>query len=163
MTEAFAQALPKDGRRELVSSERLLEDLDRHALSQAVVDELRAATRRRETRLVERARDAALAGGAGALGLTDVLAALFEGRVHTLLLDGSREWSGLMEPDGRLWPEGTHPGDVPSGELVPEPFLAERMIEQALARGATVTPVEQDAAAPLADSDGVAAILRWKG
>ena len=66
-----------------------------------------------------------------------------------------------MEPDGRLWPEGTQPGDVPSGELAPEPFLAERMIEQALARGATVTPVEQDAAAPLADYDGMAAILRW--
>jgi hypothetical protein len=126
-----------------------------------VVDELRAAKRRREARLVERARDAALAGGPGALGLGDVLAALFEGRVHTLILDGTREWSGLMEPDGRLWPAGTRPSDVPTDDLAPEPFLAERMIEQALARGATVTPVEEEAAAPLADHDGMAAILRW--
>jgi Bacterial archaeo-eukaryotic release factor family 10 len=163
LTEAFVAALPKDGRREVVASERLLEDLDRHALGQAVVDELRAAKRRREVRLVERALDAALSGGAGALGLDDVLAALFEGRVHTLVLDGDREWAGLMEPDGRLWPEGTQPGDVPSGKLTAEPFLAERMIEQALARGATVTPVEREAAAPLADYDGTAAILRWKG
>lgn len=161
LTEAFAQALPKTGRRELVFSERLLEDLDKQALSQAVVDELRAAKRRREVQLVERARDCALAGGPGALGLSDTLAALSTGRVHTLMLDGSREWSGLIEPDGRLWPEGTPPGDVPSGELTPEPFLAERMIEQALSTSATVTPVEEEAAALLTEADGVAAILRW--
>jgi hypothetical protein len=161
LTEAFAQTLPKNGRREIVFSERLLEDLDRHALGQAVVDELRVAKRRREAQLVARARDAALAGGPGALGLLDTLAALFEGRVHTLVLDAGREWAGLMEPDGRLWPEDTAPEDVPSRELTKEPFLAERMIEQALARGATVTPVEEEAAAPLAEHDGVAAILRW--
>jgi hypothetical protein len=161
LTEAFAQALPRTGRGELVFTERLLEDLDRQALAQAVIDELHAARRRRGLRLVERARDAALAGGPGALGLPDTLAALFDGRVHTLLLDGSREWTGLAEPNGRLWPEGTRTDDVPSGELVLEPFLAERMIEQALGTSATVNPVEEEAAAILEDADGVAAILRW--
>jgi hypothetical protein len=136
-----------------------LEDLDRHALGSRG---RRAAAPSGAASATCRARPRCrLANGAGAL--THRRPRRAQPARATLLLDGAREWNGLMEPDGRLWPEGTRPEDVPSGEVAPEPFLAERMIEQALARGATVAPVEQEAAAQLADFDGMAAILRWKG
>jgi len=162
ITEEFAQALPvADSRRQLLFTERLLDDLDGPALSEAIIGEIAKAKRQAELDLVLRARDAALAGGAGSLGLADTLAALMEGRVYRLLLDSGREWSGAVAPDGRLLDSGEKPPDVRADQLTPEPFLAERMIEQAIRTSASVVPVEGKAAAALADADGVAAILRW--
>lgn len=162
LTEEFAKALPAgNSRRGVLFSSRLLHDLEGSALSEAVAGELAAAKREAQLALVTRARDAALAGGPGALGLADTLAALTEGRVHRLLLDGAREWQGAVAPDGRLLAPGEQPPDIPPDRIVPEPFLAERMIERALSTSAFVTPLEGEAAAALAEADGVAAILRW--
>jgi hypothetical protein len=110
---------------------------------------------------VARARDAALSGGRGALGLADVLTALAEGRVHELLVDVVREFDGVETPDGRLWPAGIVPPGVDRGQLSPEPQMIERMVTRAAETNATVTPLDATAAEGLAENDGVAAILRW--
>jgi hypothetical protein len=117
--------------------------------------------RRRDLRFVERARDAALARGPGALGLADTLTALGEGRVDHLLLDGGRDLLGAVGPGGELLPVGIVPPDVLGSELRSEPLLGDRAALRALGSGARITVVDGEAALALADVDGVAATLRW--
>jgi hypothetical protein len=45
--------------------------------------------------------------------------------------------------------------------MTPEPDLGERMIELAFREGAEVTVLAPPDAAPLAEVDGVGAVLRW--
>ena len=156
----------------------LTEELRRHGVESELVDrdleELRPAQaleelapilaslrRRRDLGLVRRARDAALSGGRGALGLADTLTALAEGRVDRLLLDGSRDVVGAVGPGGELLPAGVVPPGVTGSELRSEPLLADRAALRALESGARVTVVDGEAALALADADGVAALLRW--
>lgn len=146
---------------EAVSIDRMLDHLPAQALAGAVAAELERAARRRELALVEQATRAASSGGAGTLGLSQTLAALAEGRVAHLLFDTRRDYRGASAPDGRLVAEGTVPPNVRDDELTPEPRLAERMIERALATGARVTPLEGAPADALGDYEGVAALLRW--
>jgi Bacterial archaeo-eukaryotic release factor family 10 len=156
----------------------LLEELRRHGIESELVDrdlaELRPAQaldklapilasfrRRRDLGLVQRARDAALSGGRGALGLADTLTALAEGGVDHLLLDGSRDIVGAVGPEGELLPAGIVPPGVTGSELRSEPLLADRAALRALESGARVTVVDGEAALSLADADGIAALLRW--
>jgi hypothetical protein len=127
----------------------------------AVADDLERMRHRARRALCERARDAALSGGAGSYGLADTLTTLAEGRVGHLLLDASREWTGRSGPDGRLHPDRVAVPGVADTDLRPEPCLGERMIETAIRHGASVTLIEPADAESLAAGDGVAAMLRW--
>ncbi|MFO7573415.1 MAG: VLRF1 family aeRF1-type release factor [Gaiellaceae bacterium] len=127
----------------------------------AVAPELEAAVVRREALLVTRARDAALSGNAGAVGLADVLTALDEGRVGHLLFDEDRSYAGARTPDGRLVPAGVVPPGVEATQLVEIPSLAGHLVERALATDARVTPLSAASTEAIAEYDGVAALLRW--
>lgn len=133
--------------------------------AQRMAEELRPvladAQQRAEEALVRRVRDAARSGPTAATGLPDTLGGLNERRVERLVLDPSRTWQGARTPDGRLFPYGQVPPDVPAESLTPVADLGERMIEQALAGDAEVVTLSPDAATALADVDGVAAQLRW--
>jgi hypothetical protein len=102
-----------------------------------------------------------MSANAGACGLSETLAALQEGRVAHLLLDADRQWTGRRSADGILVPDGEVPPGADASALVDEPHLGERMIELAFRESAQVTMLSPAAAAPLADVDGVGAILRW--
>jgi hypothetical protein len=142
--------------------ERTLTTASPAEVADALAPELESANVRRESRLVSRALDAALSGGPGALGLGDVLTALEDGRVDHLLFDQAREYAGRRAPDGRLVPEGEVPPGLAAEALEPEPALAGRMIERALAIDARVTPLSAAGAEPLAGHQGIAALLRWR-
>lgn len=122
---------------------------------------LRSVHRRREVELVEQARDRALSGGTGALGLRGVLEALNTGQVAHLLFDSGLEAHGFTTSEGTL--HATEDGDAAAAgfELTPEPLLVERMVEKVVGYGGTVTPCEEGAAELLTEHDGVAALLRW--
>jgi hypothetical protein len=94
--------------------------------------ESRERERRRET--IGRALDAARSGGRGALGRDETRRALEEGRVEELIID----WDGSAKPEE-----------------------AEPLVRNALGSGATVMAVSGEIAAPLAEADGVAALLRY--
>jgi peptide subunit release factor 1 (eRF1) len=132
-----------------------------HELVEAVAPEVERAAGERMARLVSEARERAGAGGHGALGLAEVLDALVQGRVDTLIVDPSCAPAGVRAPDGRLAPAGQGLPGASADELEPEPHLVERMVELALETSGRVVPVQAEAAAELADVDGVAAILRW--
>lgn len=121
---------------------------------------LAALRRCRDIALVQRIHDAALSGGNGAVGLADVLTALEEGRVERLVLDSARPLTGAVDPNGRLLPPGIVPPGRADSELRPEPLLADWIAVRALHSGARVTVVHGDVA-DLAETDGVAALLRW--
>ncbi|MDP9866640.1 MULTISPECIES: VLRF1 family aeRF1-type release factor [Streptosporangium] len=157
LTEVVAAELTGD----VIQIDAVVDSLPPAKIAEYAEPQLLAARTRRATELAERAKDAALSGGRGALGMGDTLNALNESRVAQLLLAESREWSGSRTADGRLWP----PDQVPQGEseqtLVQEPRMGERMIERALDIDAEVIVLDQQASEALAEFDGLAAILRW--
>jgi hypothetical protein len=112
------------------------------ALDALVADEAQA--------LVRRASEEAAAGAHGAHGLGPVLEALAEGRVEHLLLDPRRSHAGTVDAEERLAPAG-------KGEEAVD--LTDLIVARALATGATVTPLPEDAARML--SGGIGALLRW--
>lgn len=133
--------------------------------AQRMAEELRpvlsGARRKAEHALAEKVCGAARSGATAATGLADTLGGLNDRRVERLLLDPSRTWRGARAADGRLFPDGQVPPDVPADTLTPVADLGERMIERALAGDAEVVTLSPDAAAALAEVDGVAAQLRW--
>jgi hypothetical protein len=141
--------------------DRGLEGLPADELAAEVAPELDAANRRRERLLAGRVLDGALGSGLGALGLSEVLGALAEGRVGHLLIELGREYPGASASDVRLVPDGEAAPGFSTSELDHEPDLTARMIARALETGARVTPVDGAAAALLAPAGGVAALLRW--
>jgi len=103
-----------------------------------VEGELEHLNREREEELLRRVEEAIGTDSGAALGPDEVLAALEQGRVGHLILDGEREFE---ERDG-----------VPLGE---------RMIALALTTSADVTPVEGMAAQAVSARGGAVALLRY--
>jgi hypothetical protein len=140
-TSVLAEALPAD--REIVQVDAVLDPtLSPSEVLEFVrptLDEVRA---RHDAALAVRARDLALSGGNGAVGLDDILSLLRQGRVEHLLLDEAGGWN-------------TEPMAV-----TPED-LEEEMIELTFEYGGDVTVLETRAAGELAEAGGVAAMLRW--
>lgn len=124
-------------------------------------DLLRSVRGDREATLVDAARERAFAGGPGAVGLRNVCAALNEGRVEHLLYDDRLTLEGYVSSQGTLHPRIE--GAVAESDLTfsRDPLFIERLIEGALATSASVTPLNEPAAAELTDHEGVAALLRW--
>jgi Bacterial archaeo-eukaryotic release factor family 10 len=154
LTEPLAARL-KDS---LVRDPRLLIQLDEAALSETVTERLRAEHAEREQRLLREVRGAALGAGGGAVGLSDVVGALNQGRVAHLVYDPEVRYQGSIGSHGTLHAGDEHAGEAPT---TPEPRLTERLVERALDTGARVTPVEGAAGAALAEAEGIAALLRW--
>ncbi len=160
LTQSFSSELSGNDW-EIVIDDRTLEGKPATEVASMLLPELAEAAKRRELGQVESAISAALAGGAGALGLAETLNALARGRVAHLFFDNERDYVGLRAPDGTLAPAEAMAPSADPDEFVTEPRLVERMIEQALATDALVTPLEGEGAARLDEYDGVAALLRW--
>ncbi len=136
------------GEENLIHSERL-------QLAGKIEEAVRRCNRERERELVAQATGAALAAnGRGALGVTDTMSALEQGRVEHLVLASER-------PIDVRPPE--HPNQAQDGDVDPigDAVVSERMIEQALMTSAAVTTVEGEAAMELAEHGGVGALLRY--
>lgn len=103
----------------------------RGKLTEVVADVVRRLEEERDRAAVERALSEAKGGSRGAAGLRETKEALVEGRVDHLVLD-----AGI------------------GGE-------AESLIRAALAGSAEVTVVRDEVAAPLAEAEGAAAVLRY--
>ena len=108
-----------------------------------------------------REREALDAVGAnGVRGIVDVLPALYERRVATLLLEPGLEHPGVVCPKCR-WALAEERGNCPvDGEtMAPHPNLAEWAVELAVEQDAEVLPVRRHD--DLADHGGIAAALRF--
>lgn len=88
----------------------------------------------------------------GACGLARVLAALNEARVASLLIDPTRTYTGVAEPDEIL-----RAADLAEGAV----DLTDLIVSRALFTGADVIPVHGSAAEQLGSCGGIAALLRW--
>jgi hypothetical protein len=156
LTGPLVEALPPDLRANALLDARRLHEHDQPALAAAVAERLGQDRAGRNSRLSRRVRAAALGAQRGALGLSEVVAALNEGRAEHVIYDSALRYSGSVAPDGSLLAAGEAPG---LGKH--EPRLLERILERAFHTGARVTPVDGSAADNLADAGGIAALLRW--
>jgi hypothetical protein len=159
LTEPLADALPPDLRRITTRDPRALTQLSPSDLAATVTDRLVSDHHERELQLIRSIRDAAHRGGAAALGLSEVVAALNQARVEHLAYDPEVRYGGSMDEDGMLYAGGE--GPTRGSELRREPRLTERIVERSLETGARITPVEGASSDALADADGIGALLRW--
>ena len=155
LTGPLVDALPTRLRDVALLDPRHLQS-DRPALAMDIAERLRQDRAGRNVDLSRRVRAAALGAQRGALGLSEVVAALNEGRVEHVIYDSARRYTGGIGPDGSLFADGER-----IGLGTEEPRLLERIVERALDTGARVTPLDGSAAGRLADADGIAALLRW--
>jgi hypothetical protein len=159
LREPLIRALPRGIRSGVVRDTRARAGLTRAELEATITEALLADNRDRELRLVQAMRERALARGPGALGLSEVLTALNEGRVAHLAYDPGVRYTGWIGERGTLHPDGeAAPASAP---LEHEPRLTERIVERCLATGARISPVEGASTDVLAEADGIAALLRW--
>jgi hypothetical protein len=156
LTVPLVEALPDRLRGVVLLDPRHLHESDHSSLAEDVAERLMEDRAGRNADLSRRVRAAALGAQRGALGLSEVVAALNEGRVEHVIYDSARRYTGGIGPDGSLFAEGERLG---LGKE--EPRLLERIVERALHTGARVTPLDGSAAGRLADADGIAALLRW--
>lgn len=159
LTEPLAAVLTRLSGVQAIRDARVLTHLDQASLSATVTERLHVGHATSESRLVQDATEAALGSGTGALGLSEVVGALNEGRVARLIYDPEIRYRGSIGAGGRLYAGGE--AGAAESQAEPEPRLTERLVERALETGARVTPVEGAAAGALAEAAGVAALLRW--
>ena len=76
---------------------------DHPALAMDIAERLRQDRAGRNVDLSRRVRAAALGAQRGALGLSEVVAALNEGRVEHVIYDSARRYTGGIGPDGSLF------------------------------------------------------------
>jgi peptide subunit release factor 1 (eRF1) len=161
LTTQLDAALKKNGR-ELVHSDRTPGEYAAPGeVLRTFADDLDEFRIKRELKLVEQAKDAALGAGTGSLGLRDTLDALTQARVAHLVLEDGRNWPGQRSQDGAILVGSDAPLGLDTRDMIAEQNMAERMIERALATDAKVTVVQGPATEVLAEHEGVAAILRW--
>ena len=121
---------------------------------------IEADERRREREALDRLAEGLSTGDRAAAGLADVLAALNERRVETLLLS-----PGLSEPGvvcrrcGWLGAEGVAECPADGGELERREDIVEQAVELALQQSADVLAVRHHD--DLAERDDIAALLRF--
>lgn len=156
LTRPLTDALPNWLSENAVLDSRHLTHVDGPVLAIAVADRLASERAERHLALARRIRDAAQGAGRGALGLTEVLAALNHARVEHLIYDPEIHYTGALGED-----------DLPLassesvGIAVQESRLTERIVERSLLTAARITPLDAAAAGTLADAGGIAALLRW--
>jgi hypothetical protein len=158
LTPPVIEALPAQLAPAAIADPRQISGLDAASRAAAVTDRLREDHAERELRLVGEIRELALGRGAGAVGLSEVAAALNEGRVAHLVYDPEVRYQGRIGADGLL---SALSELAPAEASEAEPRMTERLVERCLETGAKITPVEGASATALADAGGIAALLRW--
>jgi peptide chain release factor subunit 1 len=136
-------------------------------IEHATLDEVRAETakavreieRRREADALERFRQGVGSGGRAAAGIDEVLAALNEARVGTLLLGAGFASSGYVDPATGLLAGPGGSGPVSGGALEAVDDIVERAVEKALESSAHVLVVRHHD--DLALHGGIGALLRY--
>ncbi|WP_326544865.1 VLRF1 family aeRF1-type release factor [Mycolicibacterium sp. ND9-15] len=156
-TQTIVPKFPQDLRDRVFVDPRILNGFDDAELAAAITEWVHAQHKERESHLLAQVR-AAAGTGLGALGLSEVAAALNAGRVAHLVYDPEVRYVGTVGRDGALY-GGDERGTSP--EATPEPRLTERLVERALQTGARISPVEGAAGGTLGEAAGVGALLRW--
>lgn len=121
---------------------------------------IREAEKRREEELVERMVTAAAKGGAGVIGLADTLGAVYEGRVHILLVaEGYRAEGYLCSQCGYIAAQEKEKCPFCGGEVERIDDAVDLIVRRVLDSGGQVEVVEDSPALKRAGSIG--AILRY--
>jgi peptide subunit release factor 1 (eRF1) len=159
--EMARELLPNANSVRVIMADQAWEDEPPHLIAEHAWPLLRSVHRERERELAEAARERALSGGPGALGMRNVTQALNAGRVAHLLYASDLAAEGYVAEDGTLHARVEGFAAQTDQSFSRESLFVERLIERAIGTSAQVTPVEPDATDLLSEHDGVAALLRW--
>jgi len=157
--EEFCGQLPPHLSRRLAASFNLEVGASLSELAEAVKRAVRDARRQRQQHLLGRLSDNLGPGGQAATGLNQVLAALYEGQVHTLLVHRGFTAAGGSCPNcGRLRHVA---GECPlcGHQMTPVSDVVNLALARALESGATLEQVEGDS--ELDRLGSIAALLRY--
>lgn len=152
--------LPEALRERVVDGEGLNGDSDEEEIARQAMDLLEEVERGEEESLWERIREEMLGGGLAAAGPKDVLKALQEGRVETLLVDREAEIEGMRCRDCELL-AAAKPQQCPKcdSSSVFHVDLVNEMLE--LAEKTSAESEFTDPIEGLSELGGVAATLRY--
>jgi peptide chain release factor subunit 1 len=117
------------------------------------------ARRRRQEKLLANLADNLGPGGQAATGLNQVLAALHEGKVHTLFIRRDHTAPGGLCPDCARLRHVAGPCPLCGQEMTPVSDVVNLALAQALDSGAALEQIEGDS--PLDELGRVAALLRY--
>jgi peptide chain release factor subunit 1 len=120
---------------------------------------MEADERRRERDALDRLAEGVGAGGRAASGLREVLAALVERRVDTLLVDEGFTAGGVLCPSCGWVGESGRRCPVDAGALEPREDILETAVEMAFTQSAEVVIVRHHA--DLRERDRIGAVLRF--
>lgn len=161
LRDGVSGLLPSENGVRLITADHHWEHDSPSRIAEQTWPVLRSVHRDRERELADEAVERSMGGGAGAVGLRHVCAALNEGRVAHLLFDADLQLEGFRSDEDTLHPrvEGlVAQSDV---ALHRTPLFVELMIEKAISTGARVTPIDRESTPALTEHDGVGALLRW--
>lgn len=159
LREAMIEHLGSEFRPTIVASGSVVGMLHPPAakVAELVQPELMRARRDRDIDVLRRLTETKKS----AHGVDQTLAAVQEGRAETVVMDAGADWRGRRGGDGRYVADGVIPPGSNGNGLTPEPELGERIVELAIDHRTDVVMIPDDMADEVADSDGLAAILRW--
>lgn len=157
-TDPTVLSFPAAVRDTVIADDRILNGLTDAALATAVTQRFQRQHKQRERQLLAQVRDA-VGSGTAAVGLSEVAAALNDGRVAHLVYDPQVRYAGSVGADGAVYGGDEIPPDAQ--KVTPEPRLTERLVERAMTTAARITPAEGAADGCLKDAAGIAALLRW--
>ncbi len=138
------------------------EDRSVGQIAAAIWPTLRSAHGDREKALAARIRDVSMSGGAAAMGVRRIAAAVNLGRVQHLAFSHDAEVTGFVGGDGLLYAEVAGQPAQGDTEFIPVTHFVERLVERVLTTGGRVTRLDdEDAVRDFAAYQGLGALLRW--
>jgi hypothetical protein len=166
--EVFGSALNEEMhqsvKERIVGEVRLPANAGEHEIVEDAQKVAEQAERAREAEDIKKLEDSIGAGNHGASGPDDVLRALSNGQVATLLMADDFKAQGWADHTMNIYGIGDLPDEHPaSGDLdaVVKVDIAEEIVRLALATGAIVEIVPGEHAARLHSHGGVGALLRY--
>ena len=157
LREAVTERLGDHFPAELVTSAQVIGPATANRIAEAVSADLAAARLRRDHALADRVAGSKLS----AQGVDQTLAAVQQGQAEMVLMSRDGRWSGSRSADGQFVAAGVRAPGTDGDHSVPEPDLAERIIELALDHDSRLVMLHPEAAERIPDSEGLAAMLRW--
>lgn len=158
LTKPLIGALPRPLQEHTLRDPRQLIACETSTIAGAVGACLDAQRAQKYLHLARQIHDAASAGTGGAIGLSEVAAALNEDRVEHLIYDPRVRYAGAIPERRQLLAPPEGPPDA--ALAVVEPRLMARLVRRTLETGARATPLDGEAAELLAAAGGIAAKLR---
>ncbi|MBM4464822.1 MAG: hypothetical protein FJ014_04520 [Chloroflexi bacterium] len=156
----FQEMLPKELQEQVVGSFPIVMTASETEVLDRSLEIIAEVEREREKKLVESAITTAAKGGAGVIGLADTLGAVYEGRVHILLVDEGYKATGYRcEQCGYISAQARTKCPFCDGKVKQIDDAVDLIVREVIDQGGQVEVVRDNP--PLEKAGHIAALLRY--